>query len=88
MLRRPSRRRYRLVRLGAPNSCLDVLTGMRTNKTTRAGGRAGGRARRNGRSRGETARRRMIWLVVNLVCVLTGRRRQGRRLEWKKGGMR
>lgn len=88
MLRRSSRRRYRLVRPGAANSCLDVLTGMRTGKTTRAPARAHARARGARRSWGETARQRAIWLVVNLVCVLTGRRPKRKRLEWKRGGMR
>lgn len=74
MLRHGSRRPWRLVRVGVPSSCLNVLTGMRGMRLSRAGGR--GRAHVRAGALGavsvETLRRAASSLVAGLLGVLPG----------------
>lgn len=74
MLRRESRRPWRLVRLRAPSSCLNVLTGTRHGGTSRAGGRGRAHARAGalGAASVETLRQTASSLVGGLFAVLTG----------------
>lgn len=77
MLRHGSRRPWRLVRVGVPSSCLNVLTGTRHRGLSRAGAL--------GAVSVETLRRAAFSLVAGVFCV-SGGRETGARRGLRRGG--
>lgn len=87
MLRHGSRRPWRLVRVGVPSSCLNVLTGTRHRGLSRAGGRTRAHVRAGalGAVSVETLRRAAFSLVAGVFRV-SGGRETGAQRGLRRGG--